>query len=232
MDFMTQFLDSVGASAPGDMTTVLLALLLAFVLGNVIAWTYMLTHSGLSYSKSFVQSLVVLPMILAIVIVVLARANSILIAFGLMGAVAIVRFRNVLKDTRDTAFLLLALVTGLAVGATAYEMAIVGTAAVCLALGVLHVTSYGSRHRFDVILNFHLLGGREGLTSIDSVFHRHCRSTVLASQRIHEATGAGDFSYRLLMRDPGRSDEFVRDLSSSEGVSRISIIQRDDESEV
>jgi len=232
MDFLTQFLDRMGASAPGDVATVLLALLLAFVLGNVIAWTYMHTHSGLSYSRSFVQSLVVLPMILAIVIVVLARANSLLIAFGLMGAVAIVRFRNVLKDTRDTAFLLLALVTGLAVGATGYEMAIIGTVAVCLVLVVLHVTSYGSRHRFDVILNFHLLGGRDGLGGLDPVFHRHCRSSVLASQRIHEATGAGDFSYRLLLRDPARSDEFVRELGSAEGVSRISIIQRDDESEV
>ena len=76
MDVLTQFFDSIGASAPGDLQTVLLTLLLAFVLGNIIAWTYMLTHSGLSYSRSFVQSLVVLPMILAIVIVVLARANS------------------------------------------------------------------------------------------------------------------------------------------------------------
>ena len=55
-------------SAPTNWPAVLLSLLLAFACGHVIAWVYMWTHSGLSYSKSFVNSLVVMPMIVALVI--------------------------------------------------------------------------------------------------------------------------------------------------------------------
>ena len=232
MDWLGEFLDALNTAAPANLETVLLALLLAFVLGSVMAWTYMLTHSGLSYSRSFVQSLVLLPIILAIAMMVLTMANSLVIAFGLMGAVAIVRFRNVLKDTRDTAFLLLGLVIGLAVGTGGFEVAMVGTAVVCAVTVMLHYTAFGSRHRFDLILSFRLAGGAQALDEVTPLLERHCRRTVLASQRGPDPTGVADFSYRLLLRDPERSAELVTDLSEAEGISHVSMVQRDDESEV
>ena len=44
------------ALAPINLSTLLRGLLLAMVCGQVLAWVYMLTHSGLSYSRSFVSS--------------------------------------------------------------------------------------------------------------------------------------------------------------------------------
>ena len=49
------------ALAPINLPALMLGLLLAFLCGQAIAWVYMLTHSGLSYSRSFVNSLVVMP---------------------------------------------------------------------------------------------------------------------------------------------------------------------------
>ena len=227
-----EMIDALETAAPADIHAVLLGLVLAFVLGQTIAWTYMWTHSGLSYSRSFVQSLVVLPIVLAMAMTVLAMANSLVIAFGLMGAVAIVRFRNVLKDTRDTAFLLLALVIGLAVGTGAFEIGVVGTVAMCGVLMLLHYTSFGSRQRFDAMLSFRLAGGAQSLGLVRPVLHRHCRKAVLASQRVSEEAGAADVSYRLLLRDPLRSSELVEDISAAAAVSHLSLVQRDDESEV
>jgi len=232
MVWMHEIMDSLDAAAPASLHTVGMALLLAFVLGNVIAWTYMATHSGLSYSRSFVQSLVLLPIILTIAMMVLTMANSLVIAFGLMGAVAIVRFRNVLKDTRDTAFLLLALVIGLAVGTTSFELAVAGALAVSAVMLLLHFTAFGSRHRFDMILTLRLAGGPRCLGSLTPVFDRHCRRTVLASERARDGSGGADLSFRLLLRDPGRSAELLTDLTTTDGVSNVSMIRRDDESEV
>ena len=232
MDWLGELLDALNTAAPANLETVVLALLLAFVLGSVMAWTYMFTHSGLSYSRSFVQSLVLLPIILAVAMMVLTMANSLVIAFGLMGAVAIVRFRNVLKDTRDTAFLLLGLVIGLAVGTGGFEVAVVGTGVVCGVTMALHYTAFGSRHRFDLILSFRLVGGAQALDEVTPLLERHCRRTVLASQRATDPTGVADFSYRLLLRDPERSAELVTELSQADGVSHVSMVQRDDESEV
>ena len=81
-----------------SLQSVMLSLLLAFVLGQVLAWVYYATHSGLSYSRSFVQSLILITVVIAMVMGVIG--NNIITAVGLMGALAIVRFRNIIKDTR------------------------------------------------------------------------------------------------------------------------------------
>ena len=98
--------------------SIILSLLLAFVLGQVLAWVYYATHSGMSYSKSFVQSLILITVVVAMVMTVIG--NSIITAVGLMGALAIIRFRNIIKDTRDVAFIFCALVVGMAAGSQRY----------------------------------------------------------------------------------------------------------------
>ena len=70
-----------------------LGMMIAFLGGHVIAWVTMACHNGLSYSRSFVNALIVLCLIVALVMMVMA--NNLLIAFGLM-AVFNCRFRNVL----------------------------------------------------------------------------------------------------------------------------------------
>ena len=81
--------------APTNLPALILGLLLAFAGGHVIAWVYMATHSGLSYSRSFVKSLIVMPVVVALVMHVLA--HNIITAFGMMAVFTIVRFRNMLR---------------------------------------------------------------------------------------------------------------------------------------
>ena len=53
-------------------------------------------------------------------------------AFSLVGALAIVRFRTVVRDTQDTAFVMLSVVVGMAVGARAPLVAVIGLALVAV----------------------------------------------------------------------------------------------------
>ena len=99
-------------SSPTDLSLMAMGLLLAFLCGQTLAWVYMYTHSGLSYSKSFVNSLVVIPILVAMVMSVLS--NNLVNAFGLMAVFAIVRFRNILRDTLDTSYILSVIVVGMA----------------------------------------------------------------------------------------------------------------------
>ena len=59
--------------APPNIPAVTLGLLLSFLLGQTLAWTYMMTHAGLSYSRSFVNALVVTPVIVSLVMTVLSN---------------------------------------------------------------------------------------------------------------------------------------------------------------
>src|SRR6266545_832344 len=146
--------------APVNWPAVLLGLLLAFAGGQVIAWIYMVTHSGLSYSRSFVNALIVMPVIVALVMMVLS--NNLVTAFGMMAVFAIVRFRNILRDTLDTSYVLIVIVLGMAAGTQKFASAILGTAIVAIAMLYLWATSFGSRHRYDLIVNLHCAGSWTG----------------------------------------------------------------------
>lgn len=217
-------------SAPTNWPAVLLALLLAFACGHVIAWVYMHTHSGLSYSKSFVNALVLMPMIVALVMLVLS--NNLVTAFGMMAVFAIVRFRNILRDTLDTTYILISLVIGMAAGTQKYSSAILGCALGAAVMLYLWYTSFGSRHRYDLIVNLHWAKSPKEMHELSSVLNRHSAKAHLASQRTHEGYEGTDLSYRLLLRDPSRSEELVTELRQTQGISRVTSMQAEEESEI
>lgn len=141
------------SSGPDDLMGMALGMMLAFLGGHVVAWVYMACHSGLSYSRSFVNALVVLCLIVSVVMMVMA--NNLLIAFGLMAVFAIVRFRNILRDTLDTTYILASITIGMACGTRKFTTAIVGTLVFAILMLYLHWTQFGVRHRYDLILNLH-----------------------------------------------------------------------------
>lgn len=218
------------AATLGGEETVLLVALLAFVVGHVIGWVYMWTHTTLSYSKMFVVSLVVLPVLVALVMVLMR--GDIFIAFGLLAVFAVVRFRNVLKDTRDTTFILWSIVMGLAVGTLRFSTALIGCACVAAIFLYLRMTSFGSRHRYDVILSLHWTGAGAATAALRSILRRHSMQARLASERAAADEGM-DLSYRLLLRDPSRTRELLDELEAADGVEYASLSQREvDESEI
>jgi hypothetical protein len=216
--------------APANWPAVVLGLLLAFAGGHVLAWVYMFTHSGLSYSRSFVNSLVMLPVIVSLVMMVLS--NNLITAFGMMAVFAIVRFRNILRDTLDTTYILTVIVIGMACGSQKFASAIIGCVLMSLALTYLWYSSFGSRHRYDVIINLHWARSIAELDQMTRVLARHSRSPRCASQRSGGRDEGVDLSYRLLLRDTERLDEMLEELRQVEGVSRLTSMKAEEESEL
>lgn len=210
--------------------SMLLSLLLAFVIGQFIAWVYLRIHSGMSYSRTFTQSLVLLTMVVALVMFVIG--NSIVTAFGLIGALAIIRFRNVLKDTRDTAFVFFALVLGMAVGSQRHLAAVIGALALCTAAFYLHYTRFGSLSPYDGHLNCRLSGEdrKSADTSLGAVLLAHCRSSRRVSVR--EAGGGAEYVYQVQLRDPERSGELVAAMEGLQGIGEVGLVLRDEYAEI
>jgi hypothetical protein len=229
---MTALSDLINLDAStglASVETVLLVLVLAFCIGHLIGWVYMWTHTGLSYSQSFAASLLILPVITSLVM--LLMAGSLVIAFGLFAVFAVVRFRNVLKDTRDTSFVLWAMIEGMAAGTQRFSTAILGLLFIYALYVYVRLTSFGGRHRYDVVLSLQCDGLPDQLADLRGILHRHSARAQLASQRDLDPTGI-DLSYRLLLRDPSRARELLEDLRESLGVTRVAIYHREDESEV
>jgi len=229
MDVLGRFTALGGRWGQPGVEQAALSLLLAFVLGQFAAWVYIRTHSGLSYSRAFVQSIVLLTLIVALAMMVIG--NNIVIAFGLIGALAVIRFRNILKDTRDTAFIFWALVTGMAAGTARYTLAVAGAIVFCLVVVYLHWTSFGSRHTGDGFVRFRLLNGEARLRALHEILARYCRSAQLMSQRFHQA-GTTEVAYRLTMRDPAQADRLVTELQQMDGVSNVTFVLQEEQMEV
>jgi hypothetical protein len=201
--------------------TIILSLLLAFVLGQVLAWVYYLTHTGLSYSRSYVQSLILLAVVISMVMTVIG--NNIITAFGLMGALAIVRFRNVIKDTRDICFIFCALVIGMAAGSHRYVTAILGTAILCLIIVYLFWTDFGSHEPHNGFLRFGLRGPLGAGHPVPGILNRYCGSFTMISMQDSGFGGPAEYAYQLLIRNTARNEEFVAELEKVEGIENISL---------
>lgn len=214
-----------------SLETTVLVLLLAFVLGQLVAWTYMWTHSGLSYSRTFSQAIVLMSMVVALVMCVIG--NNIITAFGLLGALALIRFRNVLKDTRDTVFVFIALVVGMAVGTQRFFTAIAGTIAIVLTAIYLSKTSFGTPGYFDGYLTVRLAGGETpGWPGLENLMSRFCRKAKRISMKQYADQSGREIVYQVGLRDRNRSDELVENLKQVQGVEAASIVLRDEMYEV
>jgi len=231
---MDGFLDSLignelAGGAVGGVQTALLVLLMAFVVGHIVSWVYMWTHSGMSYSQMFTASLLVMPVLVALVMMLMA--SNVLIALGLLAVFAMIRFRNVLKDTRDTTFVLWAIAEGVACGTLRFGIAVTAAITLSLIFAYVRLTSFGGRHRYDVILSLEWAGAGDSLANLRPILRRHSLRANLASQHDLDAEKV-DLSYRLLLRDPSRSRELLKELEQTAGVARVSLFHRSDEAEV
>lgn len=218
------------APLPTDLPTLLLALLLAFMCGQAIAWVYMFTHSGLSYSKNFVNSLIILPITVATVMTVLD--NNLVTAFSLLAVFAIVRFRNIVRDTLDAIYILSMIVIGMACGTQKFTTAAIATFVLGLILIYLWFTSFGNRQRYDIILNINWSRSIDELAFLNALLDRHALRKTMVSQRSATDGAGADVSYRLLMRDPDQTGLLLEELEQLEGINRLSSMKAENESEV
>lgn len=216
--------------APLNWPALCLGLVLSLVCGHILSWVYMLTHSGLSYSRTFVNALVLLPPLVCLVMMVLT--NNLVTAFGMMAVFAIVRFRNILRDTLDTTYVLSSLVIGMAAGTQKFASAAVGCGFISVTMIYLWYTSYGSRQRYDLVLNLHWDRTPTEMSELDRVLRRHAWKTLLASQRAGDGEAGADLCYRLLLRNTGRLGELLAELREIKGVSHVTTMAAEDESEI
>lgn len=124
---------------PAALPTVI-AMSSALVFALPVAWIYVLTRQKKGFSQSVVQSLLVLPLVIAGVVVLVK--HSLPLAFSLGGIVAAVRFRTNLDDTKDAASIFCVTGIGLASGVEPSVAAVLSVGFNLLAVG-LWVTEFG-----------------------------------------------------------------------------------------
>jgi len=157
----------------------LAALIAAFVFGQVLAWTYEFTFQGLSYSRGFTHTIVLV--CLSAAILVLAMQHSILAGLGLFGVLSMIRFRVDLKTPRDLVFVMGSACVGVACGVAAIAVACLGAVSFSAVTLYLHLGPFGSRVRFDGVLRFRVAADSDSDVQIRRLLRQHCRRQTLLS---------------------------------------------------
>ena len=174
MDFNVQ--DLSGTFSVGDIA---IALALSFVLSSMIGWVYRATHRNVSYSQSYVQTLVVLGMIISLIMLVVG--SNIARAFALVGALSVIRFRNAIKETRDVGFIFLVMGIGMACGTRFYVLAVIATVAICLVVIVMQRFNWFHLNVQRQVVKVQVPAEEDHTKEIEDVLIRHTSEFELVS---------------------------------------------------
>ncbi|MBN1266421.1 MAG: DUF4956 domain-containing protein [Anaerolineales bacterium] len=201
---------------------VVLVLTLSFLLSAFIGWIYQHTHRGTSYTQSFVFTLVMNGMIVALVMLIVG--SNIARAFSLVGALSIIRFRNAVKETRDVGFIFFTMAIGMAVGTRFYLLAII--AAVVISLVVLLMTrlDWFAHENASQILRVQVPEGTPFETLFDPVFYRYTSVSDLISVDTVQNGSLIELVYNIATRKSVRMQDFLQELKKLNGDHKVTLI--------
>ena len=223
---MEQMLDQMFRVEPGlSWQTVLLSMLGSFVLCQLIAAVYSWTFRGLSYSRGFVISLALTGVVATLLM--LAIGNSVARGLGLLGTLAIIRFRSTLRDVRDMMFIFSSLAVGISVGVQAYIVAVVGAILFCLFTVHLTFAPFASRRQYDGLLRLNSPAdpGVDGV--LKHVLRQHCSNFVLINLREVAQGGRLEHAYQVKLRDPSYREHLLSTLRKIEEIEDVSLLFQD-----
>ncbi len=216
---------ATAAFGTGLLWTTAKALLAAFVFGQIIAWTYEVTYRGLSYSRGFSHTLVLT--CIGAVILVMSMEKSVVAGVGLFGVLSMVRFRNTLKAPRDLIFMLGSITVGVAAAVNAMAVAVLGTAAFCLAAIWLHGGGFGARARFDGVLRLRVDGNKNIEQPLHSLLEQHCRRTALLSVGEVAQGDLMEHTYQVKLWRPQSQEALLRDLRDTLQTQDVRLLMQD-----
>ena len=197
-------------------------LLYSFVLQLAVVWVYKKTHRGLSHSQSFLFTMVIIGVLGTVVMMVVQ--NNLIGAFALLGAFSLIRFRTIVKETRDVAFIFFALAIGVAVGTNNYSVALISTALISAMILAL------SRYGFGLITKESIAGYVLTLESgtgfsmaaLESALAAYGTVEVLHAK--HKQGEGGHYAFSVHFKEPSNLHDLSAKLAGFPGVLRFEFI--------
>lgn len=219
MGDLFNFEDLTGTFTVADVA---LTLFVSFAVCAWIGWVYRATHRGVSYSKSFVQTLVVMGMCVSVVMLVVG--SNIARAFSLVGALSIIRFRNAIKETRDVAFVFFAMIVGMAAGTRFFLLAAVAGAVISLVILMMDRFDWFELPNANQILKVQLPADDDSPSRFDDLFVAHTEHAELLSIDSVRGGAMTELIYSVRLKASVLPQDFlavVRDRTAGQRVTLL-----------
>lgn len=204
-DYLTMFF---GAPEPLNPMVVAGAMVLSFLLAMVFAAVYQYTFRGFTYSRSYIHTMVLGSMVTCMLI--MAVGSNLARGMGILGTLAIIRFRTPVRDPRDAMFLFACLGIGIACGAGMPMVAAVGTLIINAAALLLHWAPFASRREYEGLLRFIMpANDKAAEQEVQEILTRYCASFFLLGLRDAEQGESVELSYQVRLLDPAYQQDLV-----------------------
>jgi uncharacterized membrane protein YhiD involved in acid resistance len=201
---------------------VVLVLVLSFVLSAFIGWIYQLTHRGTSYTQSFVFTLVLNGMIVALVMMIVG--SNIARAFSLVGALSIIRFRNAVKETRDVGFIFFTMAVGMAVGTRFYLLGIIAATVISMVIVLMTRLNWFAREMTSQILRVHIPNDTSFDSLFDRVFLKYTSASELISVDSVQSGVMTELIYSVGLKKSTQMQDFITELKNLNGGNKVTLL--------
>ena len=204
-----------------SLTDLLVTLLVAFLVGLWVVYVYRLTHRGLTYDRGFLVSLVMIGPIVSVVMLLIG--SNLALSLGMVGALSIIRFRNVIKDSRDMVYLFWAIAVGLGCGTYNWTVAIIASAFIGAVLFLLYYFEFGKTRHYDCI--FVLNGSGEypdpGLLNL---INQYAQDSNMRSLEVKDDGWEMVFELRFPSSGAEQRQELLQRVRQTGGVRQVSLL--------
>ncbi len=207
-------------SAEFTVLDVVLVLTLSFLTSAFIGWVYQQTHRGTSYTQSFVFTLVMNGMIVALVMMIVG--SNIARAFSLVGALSIIRFRNAVKETRDVGFIFFTMAIGMAIGTRFYLLGIVAAIVISLVVMLMTRLDWFARQISSQILSVQVPNETPFDNIFDRAFLKYTNVAELISVGSVQNGTLTELVYSIGMKKSNQVQEFLAEIRN--GDNKVTLI--------
>ena len=219
-----------------SIANVIIIALVAFVLSSLIALSYEKTSKEIETPKYFIQSLILIS--IPVATVMQAIGDSLARGLGMLGALAIIRFRTTLRNPRNMVFMFTSIAVGIAAGVYGITIAVVGTLGFCLVVFAIHFSPMSRRSEIIGFLQFEI-PNKDFISSnikdqINDIIGTYCRKVSLSKYSINKKKSVEGFTemvaleYKVKIESKKVSTNLVNELSQKNGVFNVRINFKDD----
>lgn len=203
-------------------------LMVALVCSLTIAMVYRFIYKGSSYSVTYVNSLVLLTLVTSVVMLVIG--NNLARAFGLVGAMSIIRFRTAVRDVQDIVFIFFALSVGMASGVGLHVIALAGTVIISLVATILITFNFGNPRKTEYLMQIMYSSTAENDKELNVFLRKYCKRSKLVNLKNMEGDDVEAF-YQVAYRSRKNSPEILRELKKVNSVKKVSLFFDEDDSD-
>lgn len=195
-----------------SVTNAMLCLAVALMLGLIISLTYM---SSKKYSKNFVTTLAIMPVLVQIVIMLVN--GNLGTGVAVMGAFSLVRFRSVPGSSKEISFIFFSMAVGIAAGMGYVTFAAAVTLIVCLVFLVLNKIPFGEGKTCDRKLRITIPENLDYTHIFDDLFDKYAKAADLEKVKTTNLGSMFELHYNITIKNPEEEKKFIDDLRCRNG---------------